>query len=104
LPWIGITKRTLKHLEAIQLVREIDEHRIPIEREVVAALAHAPGVLDFYVWLVWKSWAVNGRPASIPLVAEHGLNEQLGSAEYVTAKTLPLQNQGMAETGQVTVA
>jgi hypothetical protein len=62
--------------------REIDEHRIPVEREVVAALAHAPGVLDFYVWLVWKSWAVNGRPASIPLVAEHGLNEQLGSAEY----------------------
>ncbi len=62
--------------------REIDEHRIPIEREVVAALAHAPGVLDFYVWLVWKSWTVNGRALSIPLVAEHGLNEQLGSAEY----------------------
>jgi Plasmid encoded RepA protein len=62
--------------------REIDEHRIPIEREVVAALAHAPGVLDFYVWVVWKSWAVNGRPVSIPLVADHGLNEQLGSAEY----------------------
>ncbi len=62
--------------------REIDEHRIPIEREVAAALAHAPGVLDFYVWLVWKSWTVNGRPVCIPLVAEHGLNEQLGSAEY----------------------
>jgi hypothetical protein len=62
--------------------REIDEHRIPVEREVVAALAHAPGVLDFYVWLVWKSWTVNGRPVSIPLVADHGLNEQLGSAEY----------------------
>jgi hypothetical protein len=62
--------------------REIDEHRIPIEREVVAALAHVPGVLDFYVWLVWKSWTVNGRPVSIPLVAEHGLNRQLGSAEY----------------------
>jgi hypothetical protein len=41
--------------------REIDEHRIPIEREVAAALAHAPGVLDFYVWLVWRSWTVNGR-------------------------------------------
>ena len=25
--------------------REIDEHRIPVEREVMAALAHAPGVL-----------------------------------------------------------
>jgi hypothetical protein len=62
--------------------REIDEHRIPIEREVVAALAHAPGVLDLYVWLVWRSWMVNGRAVSIPLVAEHGLKEQLGSAEY----------------------
>jgi hypothetical protein len=66
--------------------REIDEHSIPVEREVVAALAHAPGVLDFYVWLVWKSWTVNGRPVSIPLVAEHGLNEQLGSAEYCEAR------------------
>lgn len=61
---------------------EIDEHRIPVEREVVAAMAHAPGVLDFYMWLVWKSWTVNGRPISIPLIAEHGLNQQLGSAEY----------------------
>ena len=62
--------------------REIDEHRIPVEREVVAALAHAPGVLDFYMWLVWKSWTVNGRPATVQLVAEHGLNEQLGTVEY----------------------
>jgi hypothetical protein len=66
--------------------REIDEHRIPIEREAVAALAHAPGLLDFYVWLVWKTWTVNGRLVSIPLVAKHGLNEQLGSAEYGEAR------------------
>jgi hypothetical protein len=62
--------------------REIDEHPIPVEREVVAALAHAPGVLDFYMWLVWKSWTVNGHAASVPLIAANGLNEQLGSAEY----------------------
>jgi hypothetical protein len=62
--------------------REIDEHRIPVEREAVAALAHTPGVLDFYMWLVWKSWTVKGRPASVPLVAPNGLSEQLGSAEY----------------------
>jgi len=66
--------------------REINEHRIPVEREVVAALAHAPGVLDFYMWLVWKSWTVNGRPAVVPIVAEHGLSEQLGSAEYCVAR------------------
>ncbi len=35
--------------------REISEHRIPVEREVIATLAHAPGVLDFYIWIVWKS-------------------------------------------------
>jgi len=62
--------------------REIDEHRIPVEREVVAALAHAPGALDFYMWLVWKSWTVKGRLASVPLVAPNGLSEQLGSADY----------------------
>jgi hypothetical protein len=62
--------------------REIDEHRIPVERELVAALAHAPGVLDLYIWLVWKSWTLSGRAVLVPLVAEHGLNEQLGSAEY----------------------
>jgi Plasmid encoded RepA protein len=62
--------------------REIDEHRIPVEREVAAALAHAPGVLDFYMWLVSKSWTVNSRPVTVPLIAEHGLNKQLGSEEY----------------------
>jgi hypothetical protein len=33
---------------------EIKAHRIPVEREVVAALANAPGVLDLYLWLFWK--------------------------------------------------
>jgi hypothetical protein len=62
--------------------REIDAHRIPVEREVVAALAHAPGVLDFYIWLVWKSWTVNGAPARIPLFGPGGLQSQLGTAGY----------------------
>jgi hypothetical protein len=62
--------------------REINEHRIPVGREVVAALAHAPGVLDFYMWIVWKSLTIKGRPASIPLIAESGLNQQLGTREY----------------------
>jgi hypothetical protein len=61
---------------------EIDRHRIPVEREVVSALAHAPGVLDLYVWLVWKSWTVSGHPARIPLAGAGGLDEQLGVIEY----------------------
>jgi Plasmid encoded RepA protein len=40
---------------------EIDQHRIPVEREVIALLANAPGVLDLYAWLVWKTWTLNGQ-------------------------------------------
>src|SRR5579875_931926 len=62
--------------------RECNQHRIPVEREVVAALANAPGLLDFYVWLVWKSWSLRGRTARIPLLGPGGLNEQLGNAPF----------------------
>jgi hypothetical protein len=67
--------------------REIDAHRIPVEREVVAALAHSPGVLDFYIWIVWKSWTVNGCPARIPIFSPGGLTEQLGSKPYSIVRT-----------------
>lgn len=61
---------------------EISSHPIPVERQVVAALANAPGVLDFYMWLVWRTWTIKAGSVSVPLVAERGLNEQLGSIEY----------------------
>jgi hypothetical protein len=61
---------------------EIDQHRIPVEREAIACFAHAPGTLDFYIWLVWKSWTVNGTQVRIPLFGPHGLGEQLGAADY----------------------
>jgi len=61
---------------------EIDQHRIPVEREVVALLANAPGVLDLYVWLVWKTWTLNGHSVRIPLFGAGGLSEQLGAADY----------------------
>jgi hypothetical protein len=41
---------------------EIDQHPLPVERPVVAALANAPGAFDLYVWLAWKSWTLKGRP------------------------------------------
>jgi len=47
--------------------REIDDHRISVELEVIAAIAHALGTLDFYIWIVWKGWTVNANPARIPL-------------------------------------
>ncbi len=62
---------------------EIDHHKIPIERRVVAALANAPGILDLYVWLVWRSWTIEaGRHARVPLFGSMGLDQQLGSKEY----------------------
>jgi hypothetical protein len=62
--------------------REIGEHPIPVEREVIAALAHAPGLLDFYVWIAWKSWTLNGHPARIPIFGANGLCNQLGAVQY----------------------
>src|SRR5499427_7464300 len=61
---------------------EIDQHRIPVEREVVAALANAPGVLDLYLWLVWKTWSLNRSAVRIPLFSTGGLADQLGTREY----------------------
>lgn len=61
---------------------ELQDHAIPIERRVVAALSNAPGTLDFYTWLVWKCWAAKGRTIKIPLFGDHGLAQQLGTSEY----------------------
>jgi len=61
---------------------EIDQHRIPVEREVVSSLAHAPGVLDFYLWVAWKTWTVNGSPSRIPITGHGGLCDQLGTVPY----------------------
>ena len=53
---------------------EIDRHKIPIERRLVAALANAPGTPDLNVWLVWRSWSLEaGRQARIPLLGTTGL-------------------------------
>ena len=62
--------------------REISEHPIPVEREVIAALTHAPGLLDFYVWIAWKSWTLNGHAVRIPIFGLNGLCNQLGSVQY----------------------
>jgi hypothetical protein len=64
----------------------IDQHPIPVEREAIACLAHAPGTLDFYIWLVWKTWTVNRGSVRIPLFGPHGLSQQLGTAEYSSGR------------------
>ena len=62
--------------------QEIDQHRIPVEREAIVCFAHAPGSLDFYIWLAWKSWTVNGTEVRIPLFGPQGLSQQLGTTAY----------------------
>lgn len=65
---------------------EISQHPIPVEREVVRLLANAPGALDFYIWLAWKSWNVKSGVARVPLFGNNGLASQLGCCEYSSAR------------------
>ena len=62
--------------------KEIDAHRVPLEREVIVARAIAPDILDFYLWLGWKSWALNRKPSFISLLRPNGHDFQLGTQEY----------------------
>jgi len=65
---------------------EIQQHPIPLEREVVSSLAHAPGMLDFYLWLAWKGWTIHDAPSRIPIVGPAGLCDQLGAAPYASPR------------------
>lgn len=77
---------------------EIDKHPIPVEREVVAMLANAPGVLDLYLWLVWKTWSLNSHPVRIPLFSTGGLADQLGTRQYCSDRFFRRKlNQWLAE-------
>jgi len=57
---------------------EIDQHRIPMEREIVIALANSPGVLDFYIWIAWRSWVLKSGKIRVPLFSTGAQKEQLG--------------------------
>jgi hypothetical protein len=61
---------------------EVQAHPIPVNREIVRALLHAPGTLDFYMWLSWRTYGVR-RPVRVPLFGERGLAAQLGAGEYL---------------------
>ncbi len=54
------------------------------------SLPAAPGVLDFYVWLAWKSFTLRGHMARIPLLGPSGLAAQLGNAPYGVERTFRL--------------
>jgi hypothetical protein len=59
---------------------EIQGHPIPVDLNIVRALADSLGNLDLYIWLVWRSWTATA-PVNIPLFGPEGLVSQLGNSE-----------------------
>lgn len=64
-----------------EFFREIIEHPIPTDLEVVRLLAASPGALDLYLWITYRSFTAKTRQ-SIPLFGPQGLQAQLGCTEY----------------------
>jgi hypothetical protein len=77
------------HENAIRLTEafwaEISAHPIPVDAEVVRALANSPGALDFYMWLRWRSFGCK-MEIHIPLTGRGGLAQQLGAEQYQRAR------------------
>ena len=60
---------------------EIRMHPVPVDAEVVRALANNPGCLDLYTWLSWRCYQARTEEL-IPLFGEFGLANQLGVQAY----------------------
>jgi hypothetical protein len=61
---------------ALQVLFGMCEHRHAAVKIVHLSI---PRVLDFCMWLVWKSWTANGAVARIPLFGHTGPQSQLGT-------------------------
>ena len=60
---------------------ELRNHPIPVDTEVVRALANNPGCLDLYTWLTWRCFQARDTQR-IPLFGPNGLACQLGVQDY----------------------
>jgi hypothetical protein len=60
---------------------ELRTHPIPVDTEVVRALANNPGCLDLYTWLTWRCYQAKDTQR-IPLFGPMGLASQLGVQDY----------------------
>lgn len=61
--------------------KEIQEHPIPVDLNVVRGLANNPGALDLYTWLSYRCHQ-SKRCEAIPIFGPCGLSIQLGVGEY----------------------
>jgi hypothetical protein len=66
--------------------RELIAHPIPVDCEVVRALASNPGCLDLYTWLTWRCFQAKTALERIPLFGPYGLANQLGVGDYARAR------------------
>jgi hypothetical protein len=60
---------------------ELRNHPIPVDTEVVRALANNPGCLDLYTWLTWRCYQAKDIQR-IPFFGPMGLASQLGVQDY----------------------
>ena len=59
-----------------------------MEQEIVIALANSPGVLDFYIWIAWRSWALKSGNIRVPIFSPGGLKDQLGCQVHAEGRFL----------------
>jgi hypothetical protein len=83
--WFHIGKEGAAKTNSVTLSepfwQELKAHPIPVDCEVVRALANNPGCLDLYTWLSWRCFQAKG-PERVPLFGPLGLMSQLGVQEY----------------------
>lgn len=61
------TKRSNRITLSDSFWRELKAHPIPVDCEVVRALASNPGCLDLYTWLTWRCFQAKTTVERIPL-------------------------------------
>ena len=64
-----------------EFYQEIISHPIPTDLEAVKVLASSPGVLDLFMWLIYRCFVAKG-PERIPIFGAFGLVNQIGSVKY----------------------
>lgn len=76
-----------------QFWKELKEHPIPVDADVVRMLARNPGCLDLYTWLTWRCHQAK-QVERVPLFGPFGLAAQLGVQSYTRERKFRERIQG----------